>query len=198
MMSYPADETIRSTVARMYFEAFFGPLFSSSHPSIPSPTTPNITLLTTHRTTPPAATKPRAVRYPHPSSILSASIFWKAIAHRTPRRTQSTPPPCVERKLNAKVPPVLMKAGSTVEVEFEASGVSPYFQTTIKMGNKDMQELTKRAVEIELGVGFFGGAGGGVMAVPFKLALGPPSFVCSYFAVAPSFQIIASQRMVKC
>ena len=40
-----------------------------------------------------------------------------------------------------------------------ASEASPYFQTTIKIGNRDIQELTTRAVEMELGVGFFGGAG---------------------------------------
>ena len=174
-MSYSTDQASHSTIARMKFEAIFGCLFSSSHPSAPSPTTPNITLLTTHRTTPPAATKPKAVKYPHPSSILSASTFWKAIAHKTPRRTQSTLPPCVERKPNANVTLVLLKADFAVEVGFEGSDVSPYFQTTIKMGNRDIQELTKRAVEMELGVGFFGGAGGGVLVVPFKMALGPPS-----------------------
>ena len=85
-----------------------------------------------------------------------------------------------------------------VEVGTVVSDVSPYFQTTIKMGNRDMQELTNRAVEMELGVGFFGGAGSEAMALPFGLALGPPSLLSPSFAVAPSFQTIASQRMVKC
>ncbi|CAD6568819.1 MAG: hypothetical protein ASARMPREDX12_001855 [Alectoria sarmentosa] len=128
-----------------------------------SPTAPNITLLTTHLTAPPAATKPKAVKYPQPSSILNASIFWTATAHATPRRTQSTPPPCVERRPNTDFMLELLKKDSVVEVVLVASDVSPYFQTTIKMGNKDMQELTNRAVEMELGVGFFGGAGSGAM-----------------------------------
>lgn len=92
----------------------------------------------------------------------------------------------------------LLKKDSVVEVVLVASDVSPYFQTTIKMGNKDMQELTNRAVEMELGVGFFGGAGSGAMVLPLELALGPVSLLCSSFAVAPSFQTMASQRMVKC
>lgn len=108
------------------------------------------------------------------------------------------PPPCVERKLNRNVTLKLLRGDSVVEVEFVTSDVSPYFQTTIKMGNKDIQELTNRAVEMELGVGFFGGAGSGAMVLPLKLALGPPSLICSSFAVAPSFQTIANQRMVKC
>lgn len=45
------------------------------------------------------------------------------------------------------------------DVVIEGSEASSYFQTTIRMGKSDMQELTKRAVEIELGVGFLGGAG---------------------------------------
>ena len=103
----------------------------------------------------------------------------------------------MERKLNANVALVLLRAGSVIKVGFAASDVSPYFQTTIKIGNKDMQELTNRAVEIELGVGFFGGAGGGAMVLPLEFALDPP-LPSSSFAVAPSSQTIASQRMVKC
>ena len=133
--------------------------FFSLHPSAPSPTAPNITLLTIHLATPPAATKPKAVRYPHPNSIRKASIFWTATAQATPRRTQSTPPLSVERSEDTNVMPKLFRAGSAVEAGFVASEVSPYFQTTIKIGNRDMQELTTRAVEMELGVGFFGGAG---------------------------------------
>lgn len=45
------------------------------------------------------------------------------------------------------------------DVVIEESEASSYFQTTIKMGKSDMQELTKSAVEMELGVGFLGGAG---------------------------------------
>ena len=63
-----------------------------------------------------------------------------------------------------------------------------------------MQELTNRAVEIELGVGFFGGAGIGAVVLPLELelVLEPPSLQCPSFAVAPSLQAMASQRMVKC
>lgn len=45
------------------------------------------------------------------------------------------------------------------DVVIEVSEESSYFQTTISMGKSDMQELTKSAVEMELGVGFLGGAG---------------------------------------
>ena len=169
----------------------------SFYPSAPSPTAPKITFLTTHCIAPPAATKPKAVICPQPNSILNASIFWTATAHATPRRTQSTPPPCVERKLNTEV--TLELLGGDSDTGYVASEVSPYFQTTIKMGNRDMQELTNRAVEMELGVGFFGGAGSGAMLVPLGLALPSSSFLCcSSSAVAPSFQKIASQRMAKC
>lgn len=169
-----------------------------SYPSAPSPTAPSITLRTTHLTAPPATTRPNAVKYPQPSSILNASMFWRATAHATPRRTQSTPPPCVERKPNRNVTLKLLKGDSVVDVGFVTSDVSPYFQTTIKMGNKDIQELTNRAVEIKFGVGFFGRAGSGATVLPLKLALEPPSLLRSSVVAAPSFQMIASQRMVKC
>ena len=94
--------------------------------------------------------------------------------------------------------PKLFRGDSAVEVGFVASEVSPYFQTTIKIGNRDIQELTTRAVEMELGVGFFGGAGSCTTALPVEVAMGPPSSLCSSFAVAPSFENIASQRIVKC
>lgn len=176
----------------------FNRRFFSLHPSFGSPTTPNITPLTAHRTTPPAATKPKAVRCPHPSSILSASIFWTATAHATPRRTQSMPPPSMERKLNTNVMLERLTAESVAKLGFALSDLSPYFQTTIKMGNKDMQELTNRAVDMELGFGFFGGAGSGPTVLPPDWALGPLSLLCSSFAAAPSFQAIDSQRMVRC
>lgn len=197
-MGYSADDAVGSIIAGEYLGLVFGRSSLSLHPSAPSPTVPNIILLTTHFTAPPAATKPKAVKYLHPSSILNASMFWTATAHATPRRTQSTPPPCVERKPNTNVTLELLSGGSVVVVGFVASDVSPYFQTSIKMGNKDRQELTNRAVEMELGVGFFGGAGNGAMVLPPELTLGPPSLLCSSFAVAPSCQTIASQRMVKC
>ena len=173
-------------------------LIFSPHLSAPSPTTPSTTLLTVHLTAPPATTKPKAVKYLHPSSILNASIFWTATAHATPRRTQSTPPPWVERKLDTDIALEPLKDGTVIEAGFLASDVSPYFQTTIKMGNKDMQELTNRAVEMVLGVGLFGGDESGFILILLELAFGLPSLPCSSFAVAPSFQTIASQRMVKC
>lgn len=54
---------------------------------------------------------------------------------------------------------------------WEEEDVSSYFQTTIRMGKRDMQELTKRAVDMPFGVGFLGGAGGGT-ALLFNGALG--------------------------
>ena len=42
------------------------------------------------------------------------------------------------------------------------------------MGNKDIHELTNRAVEMELGVGGFGGSIAAILdvaAVPFKIGL---------------------------
>lgn len=104
----------------------------------------------------------------------------------------------MERKLNANVTLDRLTADSVAEVGFALSGVSPYFQTTIKMGNKDMQELTNRAVDMELGVGFFGGVRNGPMVLLPDWALGPPSLLCSSFAVAPTFHTIDSQRMVRC
>ena len=78
--------------------------------------------------------------------------------------------------------------------------VSSYFQTTIKMGNSDMQELTDSAVEMAFGVGFLGGDAAEVAVLPLRWAFGdPPSLLfSSSFPVAPSFQATASQRMVKC
>ena len=146
-------------VANNSLNVFAGSSFMYLHPSAPSPTAPNITLLTIHLTTPPAATKPKAVMYPHPNNILRASIFWTATAHATPRRTQSTPPLSVKRNEDTNVAPKLFRGDSAVEAGFVASEVSPYFQTTIKIGNRDIHELTTRAVDIELGVGFFGGSG---------------------------------------
>lgn len=106
----------------------------------------------------------------------------------------------MKRKLNAKVTLELLAADFVVEVGLGASEVSPYFQTTIKMGNRDMQELTNRAVEMAFGVGFFGGEGTGAPVLLLIWEFGaPPSLLCSSFlAVAPSFETMASQRMVKC
>lgn len=61
--------------------------------------------------------------------------------------------------------------GGGGEVGREGEDFSSYFQTTIRMGKRDMQELTKRAVDMPFGVGFFGGAGGGT-ALLLKGALG--------------------------
>lgn len=43
----------------------------------------------------------------------------------------------------------------------EPPGASSYFQTTMRMGKRDMQEETKRAVDTAFGVGFLGGGDGG-------------------------------------
>lgn len=104
----------------------------------------------------------------------------------------------MERKLNTDIALEPLEDGAVIEAGFLASDVSPYFQTAIKMGNKDMQELTNRAVEMELGVGLFGGAESGVVLLPLGLAFGLPSLPCSSFAVAPRFQTTVNQRMVKC
>lgn len=53
----------------------------------------------------------------------------------------------------------------------EPPGASSYFQTTMRMGKRDMQEETKRAVDTAFGVGFFGGDTLGVVVV---LVLGLP------------------------
>ena len=50
--------------------------------------------------------------------------------------------------------------GTSVALEEESS----YFQTTISRGKRDMQEETKRAVDIAFGVGLFGGAVNGAAA----------------------------------
>ena len=66
-------------------------LKSFSHPPSSNPTPLKIAVLTIQLTAPPAATRPPAPRYPHPSNILNASKFCTATAHDTPLRTQSTP-----------------------------------------------------------------------------------------------------------
>ena len=83
-------------------------------------------------------------------------------------------------------------------MEAEASEGSSYFQTTIRMGKRDMQDETKRAVEIELAVGFLGGAGNGAALLLLIVVLTLAWLLCSSFAVPPSFQTLASQRMVRC
>lgn len=60
------------------------------------------------------------------------------------------------------------------EAAIEVSEGSSYFQTTMRMGKSDMHELTKRAVEIEFGVGFLGGAGSGTALLLLMLILGLP------------------------
>ena len=51
-------------------------------------------------------------------------------------------------------------------------GASSYFQTTMRMGKRDMHEDTKRAVDTAFGVGFFGGATVGAVLKLFGLPLG--------------------------
>ena len=138
-------------------EVFLG-VGASNHPPSCSPTASNIAVLMTHLTAPPAVTRPPALRYPQPNSILSASRFCTVTAQDTPLRTQSTPRPCVERKPDVKATPELFRGDCE---RLEESDASSYFHTTIRMGNRDMHEETKRAVETALGVGFFGGAGKG-------------------------------------
>ena len=53
----------------------------------------------------------------------------------------------------------------------EPLGASSYFQTTMRMGKRDMQEETKRAVDTAFGVGFLGGETVGTVALGFGLPL---------------------------
>ncbi|KAL9102643.1 MAG: hypothetical protein Q9163_002229 [Psora crenata] len=105
----------------------------------------------THFATPPAMTNPAAPKYPQPRSILKASRFWSATAHETPLLTQPTPLPGRKRNPGSKL--VLDREGAEGPGEVFSSGL----QTIIRMGKRDMHELTKSAVEMELGVGGLGG-----------------------------------------
>ena len=79
----------------------------------------------------------------------------------------------------------------------ELSDASSFFQTTIKIGKRDIHELTNKAVEMALGVGFLGGAGIGDAELP-GLALAMSSSTPSSSRLPPTFNRLASQRMVKC
>lgn len=68
----------------------------------------------------------------------------------------------------------LSRGDCIVDFGHEASEASSYFQTIINMGNRDMQELTNRAVDNALGVGFFGGAGSGGAVLSLLASLGLP------------------------
>ena len=81
----------------------------------------------------------------------------------------------------------------------EPPGASSYFQTTMRMGKRDMQEETKRAVDTAFGVGFWGGD----MVEAVALVLGLPFWRVSgwlslSFTGPPSFHNPASQRIVRC
>lgn len=83
----------------------------------------------------------------------------------------------------------------------EPPGASSYFQTTIRMGKRDMQEETKRAVDTAFGVGFLGGD---MLGAALMLVLGLPlldgfsGWLSLSFAGPPSFHNPASQRIVRC
>ncbi len=129
-----------------------------------NPTTPNITLVTTQVTTHPAATKPAAPIYPHPSKILNASRFCTATAHSTPLPTFPS--------------------------------ASSYFQTTIRMGNNFMHELTKSAVlmllpwDVDLDVF--------VAGVLLPEGLAALVGLVDATVVPPRWKKRASQRMERC
>lgn len=127
-------------------------------------------VLTTNLTTPPTTTSPPAARYPQPSKILSASRFWSATAHETPLRTHPTPLPGLSNKPGRKLGPV-----DDADVDDAAVGPgevdSSGRHTIIKMGKRDMQELTNSAVEMELGVGGLGGSIGTLVPVAAGVAV---------------------------
>ena len=137
-------------------------LHSSSefHPASPNPAIPKITARTAHRTTTPTHTSPAAPKYPQPSNILRASQFCTATMPDTPVRTQSMPwladgdKKPVENAMLEELWAAAAVAAGGARVVVEAG--SSYFQTTIKMGKRDMQDETTRAVEMAFGVGPFG------------------------------------------
>ena len=56
--------------------------------------------------------------------------------------------------------------------KLDEPGASSYFQTTMRMGKRDMHDETKRAVDTAFGVGFFGGATVGAVLLGVALPLG--------------------------
>ena len=115
-------------------------------------------VLTTNLTAPPTTTSPPAARYPQPSKILSASRFCSATAHETPLLTHPTPLPGLSNKPGRKLGPVDDAAVDDAAVAGPGEVDSSGRHTIIKMGKRDMQELTNSAVEMELGVGGLGGS----------------------------------------
>ena len=81
----------------------------------------------------------------------------------------------------------------------EPPGASSYFQTTMRMGKRDMQEETKRAVDTAFGVGFLGGAMIGPVVLVFGLPLsGFSGLLSPSLTGPPSFHNPANQRIVRC
>ena len=158
------------------------------------PTAPKIAVLITHFTAPPANTKAAAPRYPHPSRILNASKFCTATAQITPLFTQPTPLPGLSSKPGRKLEVAVDEGVGPGEVD--SSGR----HTIIKIGKSDMHELTNSAVDIELGVGGFGGSrttGALGVAAPLKKGgMTWPSCCCLFPPHSPVQ--LASQRMVRC
>ena len=142
------------------------------------PTAPIIVVLTMNLTAPPTTTNPPAARYPQPSKILSASRFCSATAHETPLLTQPTPLPGLNNKPGRKLGPV-----DDADVDDAAEGPgevdSSGRHTIIRIGKRDMQELTNSAVEMELGVGGLGGSTGTLAP-----AAAPPAAIAVAVAVA--------------
>lgn len=71
--------------------------------------------------------------------------------------------------------------------------------TIIKIGNSDIHELTKSALEIELGVGGFGGSGSVVAGMAAPLGSGGlSSLSCLYLSPPQRPKRLANQRIVRC
>ena len=78
----------------------------------------------------------------------------------------------------------------------ELSEVTSYFHTTMRIGKSDIHELTNKAAEMALDVGFFGGVG--ELAVELVKLMSALSWSwLSLLKSPPTIHTLASQRMVK-
>lgn len=147
------------------------------YPASPSPTPAKITARTSQLTATPASTRPAALKYLHFNRILRASKFCTATIADTPVRTQSIPRPAegdkkpVAKPIEEEFKVAADGAGGSADDEADESS---YFQTTIRIGNRDMQEETTRAVDMALGVAGLGGATCVGGSVPGVAAPAPP------------------------